>query len=168
MILQFCLDLLLQKHCINRKKSPKELWGTCQTIRHHHHHDAIKWKGVPHNWSFVRVIHRSSVDSPHKDQWPGTLMFALVCVGTNGWANNRGARDLRRHRDDYDVIVMMRCIMIEKRGRYYFFASRLKQWLLKYTNAKMIKILLLSVEYLVVMIPHIFKKWLRYEHPDVS
>ena len=51
-------------------------------------------------------IHRSPVNSPHKDQWRGALMFSLICVWINNWANNRKAGDLRRHRAYYDVIVM--------------------------------------------------------------
>ena len=47
-----------------------------------------------------------SVDSPHTGQWRGALMFYLTCTWTNGWANNRDAGDLRRHRASYDVTVM--------------------------------------------------------------
>ena len=39
-------------------------------------------------------------------QWHGALMFSLICAWLNGWVNNRGAGDLRRHRADYDIIVM--------------------------------------------------------------
>ena len=46
------------------------------------------------------------VDSPHKGQWRGALKFSLIWAWTNGWANNRGAGDLRRHRLHYDVTVM--------------------------------------------------------------
>ena len=42
--------------------------------------DVIKWKHFPHNWSFVRGIHRSPVNSPHKGQWRRALMFSLVCA----------------------------------------------------------------------------------------
>ena len=44
--------------------------------------------------------------SPHKGQWRGALMFSLICPWTNGWANNRYARELWRHRAHYDVTVM--------------------------------------------------------------
>ena len=44
------------------------------------------------------------VDSPHKDQGGGPLMFSLICVWTNGRANNRDTGDLRRHGAHYDVI----------------------------------------------------------------
>ena len=51
-------------------------------------------------------IHRSPVDSPHKGQWRGSLMFPLICAWTTGWANHKGAGDLIRHRARYDVTVM--------------------------------------------------------------
>ena len=46
------------------------------------------------------------VNSPHKGQWRGALMFTLICARINGWVNNREAGDLRRYRSHYDVIVM--------------------------------------------------------------
>ena len=39
--------------------------------------DVIKWKHFPRYWPFVSGIHRSPVDSPHKGQWRGALMFFL-------------------------------------------------------------------------------------------
>ena len=71
------------------------------------HDDVIKWKHFPRYWTFVRGIHRFPVNSPHKGQWRGGLMFSLICVWINGWVNNREAGDLRRHSAHYDVIVMM-------------------------------------------------------------
>ena len=71
-----------------------------------HHDDVIKWKHFPRYWPFVRGIHRSPVNSPHKGQWRGALMFSLICDWINGWVNNSEAGDLRRHRAHYDVIVM--------------------------------------------------------------
>ena len=44
------------------------------------HDDVIKWKYFPRYWPFVRGIHRSSVNSPHKGQWRGALMSSLVCA----------------------------------------------------------------------------------------
>ena len=70
------------------------------------HDDVIKWRHFPRYWSFVRGIHLSPVNSPHKGQRRGALMFSLICVWINGWVNNREAGDLRRHRAYYDVIVM--------------------------------------------------------------
>ena len=46
------------------------------------------------------------VNSPHKGQWRGALMFSLICAWINGWVNNREAGDFRRHRGHYDVNVM--------------------------------------------------------------
>ena len=34
-----------------------------------YHDDVIKWKHFPRYWPFVRGIHRSPVNSPHKGQW---------------------------------------------------------------------------------------------------
>ena len=48
------------------------------------HDDVIKWKHFPRYWPFVRGIHRSPVNSPHKGQWRGALMFSLICVWING------------------------------------------------------------------------------------
>ena len=52
-------------------------------------------------------IHRRPVNSPHKCQWRGALVFLLTCAWINGCANNRQAGHLRRHRVHYDVIVMI-------------------------------------------------------------
>ena len=60
--------------------------------------DVIKWKHFPRYWPFVRGIHRSPVNSPHKGQWRWALMFSLICALTNGWVSNRYIGDLRRHR----------------------------------------------------------------------
>ena len=46
------------------------------------------------------------VNSPHKGQWRGVLMFSLIYAWINDWVNNREAGDLRRQRGHYDVIVM--------------------------------------------------------------
>ena len=71
------------------------------------HDDVIKWKHFPRCWPFVRGIHRWSVDSPHKGQWRGTLMFSLICASTKNWTNNREAGDLRRYRIQDDATVMI-------------------------------------------------------------
>ena len=71
------------------------------------HDDVIKWKHFPRNWPFVREIHRSPVNFPHKGQWRGALMFSLNYAWINDWVNNREAGDLRRQHGHYDVIVML-------------------------------------------------------------
>ena len=49
------------------------------------------------------------VNSTHKGQWRGALMFSLICARINNWVNNRKAGDLmRRHLGHYDVNVMGR------------------------------------------------------------
>ena len=47
------------------------------------------------------------VNSPHKGQWRGALMFWLSCIWIYSWVNNRVAGDLRRYCTHYDVIVMI-------------------------------------------------------------
>ena len=74
------------------------------------HDDVIKWKHFPCYWPFVRGIHRSPVNSPHKGQWRGALVFSLICVWISRWVNNGEAGDLRRYRTRYDVTVMYNCI----------------------------------------------------------
>ena len=76
------------------------------------HDDVIKWKHFPRYWPFVRGIHRSPVNSPHRGEWREALMFSLICVWINGWEHNREAGDLRRYRAHYDVIVMYPCFVI--------------------------------------------------------
>ena len=73
--------------------------------------DVIKWNHFPRYCPFVRGIHRSSVNSPHKGQWRGALMFSLICPWINGWVNYREAGDLRRHRGHCDVSVMFGYMM---------------------------------------------------------
>ena len=68
--------------------------------------DVIKWKHFTRYWPFVRGIHRWPVNSPHKAQWRGALMFSLIYTWLNGWVNNREDGDLRCHRAHYDIIVM--------------------------------------------------------------
>ena len=75
-------------------------------IMHKSHDDVIKWKHFPRDWPFVREIHRSPVNFPHKGQWRGALMFSLIYAWINDWVNNREAGDLRRQHGHYDVIVM--------------------------------------------------------------
>ena len=71
------------------------------------HDDVIKSKHFPRNWPFVRGIHRSPVNSPHKGQWRGGFDVSLICVWINDWVNNGEAGDLRRYRIHYDVTVMV-------------------------------------------------------------
>ena len=71
------------------------------------HDDVIKWKHFPYYWLCAQGIHQSRVNSPHKGQWCGALMFSLIYARTNGKTNNRDASGLRRNRTHYDVTVMI-------------------------------------------------------------
>ena len=51
------------------------------------HDDVIKWKHFPRYWTFIRGIHRSPVNSPHKGQWRWALMFSFIYTWINGWVN---------------------------------------------------------------------------------
>ena len=82
------------------------IWIHSSKNRLFQHDDVIKWKHHPRNWPFVRGIHRSPVNSPHKGQWREALMFSLICVWISGWVNNREAGDLRRYGADYDTTVI--------------------------------------------------------------
>ena len=46
------------------------------------------------------------VNSLHKGQWRGALVFSLICSRINDWVNNHEAGDWRCHRGHYDVNVM--------------------------------------------------------------
>ena len=46
----------------------------------------LKATSCGRNW-FVRVIYRSSVNSPHRGHWRGGLMFPLIYAWINGWVN---------------------------------------------------------------------------------
>ena len=68
------------------------------------HDDVIKWKHFRRYWPFVRGIHRLTVNSPHKDQWRGALMFTLICAlnkqlskQSRGWWFKTPLRSLWRH-----------------------------------------------------------------------
>ena len=91
----------------NAQWRDKPAWiAHMENVVHHAHDDVIKWKQFPRYWPFMLGFHRSPVNSPHKGRWRGALMFPLICVWINGWVNNRGADDLRRHRAHHDVNVM--------------------------------------------------------------
>ena len=68
------------------------------------HDNVIRWKHFPRYWPFVRGTHPWPVKSTHKG---GALLFSLICVWINGWANSRYAGDLRRHGAYYDVTLMV-------------------------------------------------------------
>ena len=96
---------------VNLLEVAPDLWGEWVRIFHaatssHVHADVIKWNHFPRYWPFVRGVHRSPVNTPHKGQWRRAVMFSLICVWINDWVNNPEAGDLRRYRAHYDVIAM--------------------------------------------------------------
>ena len=88
----------------------------------------------PLYWPFVRGVHRSPVNSPHKGQWRGSFMFSLICAWTNGWVINRNSTYWERHRTQLDVTVML-CFFVwlkigcaEHNGVLVFFRFLLYTW----------------------------------------
>ena len=85
------------------------------TIRGSIHLTSRRWKkkrtailslGPNSNACTLLWITRTALNSLHKAQWRGPLMFSLICAWINGWVNNREAGNLRRHCAHYDVTVM--------------------------------------------------------------
>ena len=98
------IAIALKIHCISRNMNAN--WAKLRlSIYQHHwgflywhgeilpllrcqrvdpHDDVIKWKPFPRYWLFARGIHRLPVNSPHKGQWRGALMFSLIYGWTNG------------------------------------------------------------------------------------
>ena len=54
------------------------------------------------------------VNSPHKGQWRGALLFSSISACINAWVNNREAGDLRRHGGHYDAIAMNYCPQVTR------------------------------------------------------
>ena len=71
------------------------------------HDDVTKWKQFLRYWPFVRG---TPMNSPHKGQWRGALVFSLSSAWTNGWVNNRDEGDLRCHCAHYDVTVIRQAL----------------------------------------------------------
>ena len=68
------------------------------------------------------------VNSPHKGQWLGALMFSLICAWIYDWVNDRETGDLRRHRGHYDVNVMCNlCKLIKYIHMKYFLMKTISQ-----------------------------------------
>ena len=82
----------------------------CQAIR------VTWWRHQMETFSALLAIWEGNsqvpVNSPHKGQWRGTLMFSLICARINCWVSNGEAGDLRHHGAHYYVIVMNLSICI--------------------------------------------------------
>ena len=83
-------------------------WRYCVMIRN----EALmtSWRHQMETFSALLAICAGNspvpVNSPHKGQWRGALMFSLICARINGWVNNGKAGDLIRNRAHYDVTVI--------------------------------------------------------------
>ena len=72
----------------------------------------IKWKHFPRYWPFLRRIHRSPVDSPHKGQWHGALMFSLNQQLSNQWRRRwceTALHSLWRHCNESSWCLVRKC-----------------------------------------------------------
>ena len=104
-------------------KAPRH-WPLCGEFTGDHD-DVIKWKYFPRYWPFVRGIHRSPVNSPHKGQRGGALMFFFdLCLNKRlskqswGWWFETLSHPLWRH-------CNVNCIPFYKVhiSRFYFFTE---------------------------------------------
>ena len=66
-------------------------------------------------WRHCNDISTLPVDSPHKAQWRGALIFSLIYAWTNGRANNRDAGDLRCHGAHYEPCPTLTVVQINRR-----------------------------------------------------
>ena len=106
------------------------------------HDDVIEWKHFPRYWPFVRGIHQSPLNSPHKGQWRRALTVC-ICAWINGWISNLKAGYLRRHHAHHAVTVMIshtglldkngghlvfifKCILQNKRCMFWFLWTLLR------------------------------------------
>ena len=69
-----------------------------------YHDDVIKWNHFQRYWPYVWGIHQSPVNSPHKGQWRGALIYSLRCALNKqlskqswGWWSETPSRSLWRH-----------------------------------------------------------------------
>ena len=81
--------------------------------KRHEHDDVIKWKHFLRYWPYVRGIRRWILLTKASDADLRYLLWPAPWI--NGWVNNRGAVDLRRHRAHYDVIVLNRVLLCRTR-----------------------------------------------------
>ena len=88
-------ETMLQCDCVSHRLGAFTEWSLVFQPLSYSPWWGIKWKHFPRYWPFMRGIHWSPVNSPHKGQWRGALMFSLICAWINGWVNNYKAGDLR-------------------------------------------------------------------------
>ena len=124
------------------------------------HDDIIKWKHFPRYCPFVRGIHWSPENSPHKGQWHGALKFSLICAWINGWVNNREAGDLKCHHTHYDVTIIAFWLERNRHSPCFTKENQLCMTWLYYYFDLVISILLLSkVLYMLIKILGLLNHW---------
>ena len=123
----------------------------CHHCRQSWHHDNPRLMMTSSNGNIFRVTGHlcgeSPVNSPHKGQWRGALMFSLICAWTKGWVNNGEAGDLRRYRAHYDVTVMCQWI-------YAKFRRPLEMWGIHLPGVSDITLLLISSMFALLVDNH--------------
>ena len=89
--------------------------------------DVIKWRHFPRYWPFVRGIHRSLVNSTHKGQWRGALMFFFdlrlnerLSKQSSCWWFETPSRPLWRHSNGNDATFVTK----QRQLAYYKACSR--------------------------------------------
>ena len=125
----------------------------------------LEWNG---RWTWWRhqmetfSAYRSLVNSPHKIQWRGALMFSLVSAWINGWVNNLEVGDLRRHRAHYGVTVLLICDLYwEPDMRWCLSIKKLENWEFWCCFFLLIKGLQFNVSNVLRICYSIFKKFAR-------
>ena len=91
-----------------------DLWQYIMTNTSSVHEDIIRWKYFPGYRPFVRRIHRSPVNAPHKGQWRRTLIFSLICAWTDGWVTVETLVI-------WDAIVLIMTSLQCRQGRHYIY-----------------------------------------------
>ena len=112
---------------LKARKSLFQMWNQrhssiCSGGCFPYHDDVIKWKHFPRYWPFVRGIHRSPVNSPHKGQWRGALMYFYLRLKKRlskqswGWWFETPSCSLWRHCNvspyHFDLPPCDRCYMV--------------------------------------------------------
>ena len=96
--------LEILQSCTKPSRYGKYFMQVCSTF---HLNMMMSWNGTIFHVACVWGILRSIVDSPHKGQWHGILMFSFICTWTNSLVNHWDPDDLRHHHDRYDIIIMI-------------------------------------------------------------
>ena len=102
------------------------------------HDDVIKWKYFPRYWPFVRGIHRWPVNSLHKGQWRGALMFSLICAlnkrlskqSWGGWFETPSCLLWRRRNNNEGLpspICVISCWKVGKMQMKFYVSSIIRQ-----------------------------------------